>query len=171
MRSALPPRSPTRAFSWCRERRRGDCKASTSLPSASPEPVLGERAELLVARRSRPQHAPPGERDDALGPGAAVEQDGLAGGRERRVERPRNVLLQRAQRALVGTVAVDEHDVTGLERRQELVARQRALAPYRRGHVRAAGRRLGREVEARRRAAVLGTLVGQQASRRAAGAA
>src|SRR4051795_7596398 len=105
MRSTLPAMSPTCAFSWCSERRRRDSTGNTSLPSALPEPVLGELAQLRVTRRAGLQHAPPCQRDDALGARSVREQDGLAGGGQRRVERARDVLLQPAQHALVGAVA------------------------------------------------------------------
>src|SRR3954447_10262814 len=114
MRSTLPAMSPTCAFSWRSERRRRDSTGNTSLPCALPEPVLGERAQLRVTRRAGLQHVPPGQRDDALGARSVLEQDGLAGAGQRRVEPARAVRLQPAGHALGAAVAVDEHAVARL---------------------------------------------------------
>src|SRR3954451_9896383 len=133
MRSALPARSPTRASIWLRAMRIGVAIAPLVCLSALSQPCVGELAQPRVVDRGHREHAPPGQRDDALGAGAAVQEDHLAGAGERRVEGPADVVLDAAQDLLLTLVAgVYERHVAHLEPVQELVVGERgAVAPDR----------------------------------------
>ena len=93
---------------------------------APPEPAVGELAQLRVVGRRGPRAgAARPAAIDALGARPAVEDHRLAGRGERRVERPADVVLERAQRRGGCGRAVEQHHVAQLERVEHLVVGER----------------------------------------------
>ena len=115
---------------------------------------LARRRRTPAARgrtgRSPAAAAATPRRDHAVGPGTPGEDDLLAGGRHLGVERPADVVLEPLQRVGGSRAPVEEDHVAELQRVEDLVRVQRALAGDEPLVVRAAGRRVGEALRAGR---------------------